>query len=690
MMHFQSITSLLEEKKSCNTVFQNERRIVANALKMMTKKKYNQVILLLEPIYQKHNEKSKLSVLELLGFSYMEMRQYAAAFQVWKIIYIAERDKLDTKIKSYLKNIDHAGLIIKALTNMIACSKDATLTDHYVKLILDYIGDYLNEYSGTPELMEAYYVLYLNAGMKKNDDADNASDFHQQKRLTEEAKYYYEKALIYSKNDLTCLLYLARLLITRLQSPQAALEFLLKYDALFYNDPNYLFAIYKLYDALECRDLAEKYKKAYEKHVIPGRNDQKISIFAELLGPSRLVEPLSIDGAIIKFNNDQYDEARDILQQLLTLEPNNYNALELYARLEKLSGNIVEAMTFCDRVLKINPESPVGLIVKASCLWMLGSADQKKEAVICCERAYHAGARSKELFGMLMNFYHDHDDQKKFLMYALSYVNVTPSASLYYLIGIAHYRLGEFDLAKEAFIKARSSDNHFKNEETYLGVIYSMFMQANTVEQYKSCAEKIGSYLSCLGDRTPDSAVVAILKELNKLSIDVPNYKEITTKPESKIKEFKSNAQGAECILSPDVKEKIIEAMSKSSFAHDKRMKNPVHPVESEVKLEVKLDDLIPIGQHGNIKGFIDPNVNLTSEEGARCQQALASGRLLSPGSRGISGVKTSCKDPSKFKIKIIGRLRLWGMSRCVQGPDGKNMTVVIFNNIDRSHRKKG
>ncbi len=159
-MHSQSITSMLQENKSNDNNVKDERKILAKALKFRIKKRYKEVILLLEPVYQKQNEKCKLSILDLLGFSYMETRQYSAAFQVWKMIYLVEKEQVNTTNKSLPKNLDHVGLIIKALTNMIACAKDATLTDHYVKLVLSYIQDYLKVFSNTPEIRLDSFVPY--------------------------------------------------------------------------------------------------------------------------------------------------------------------------------------------------------------------------------------------------------------------------------------------------------------------------------------------------------------------------------------------------------------------------------------------------------------------------------------------------------------------------------------------------
>ncbi len=670
---------------SDNTLaLQSERNILQKANLHLSQGQYQIVIDMLEPLVNVTSDYLSLGVVETLANAHMGKDCTSdASRKLCTLTYTIAKRKLNLQNKLSVHNIVYAECAIKTLVNLISVGKDAALTKPYIAKALEYIQDYPGVFLGDQTKDKIQYKLYLHAAMKYDDCVNQSTHFALKNEYMIAAEECYKKALCYKPHDISCILYLARLDVIKHQNRHAGLKFLLSYEEWFQGDQNYHYALFALYDDTNQKDLAIKHKKIFNDLWKSSDIDLRYILGGDILN----TKPLSsFEDALAKYNNHQFKQAIDILEELLTVDPCHFDALELLVQCEIYSNRLIEGLQVCERLLIINPESSLALTMKAHCLMMRQTYEDAQEAIILCERAYKNGCRKKDLLDMLMSYYQE--DYRKVLSYALEFSIVAPSAPLYYNMGVAYFHLGEYSNAIKVFGEARRLNSDFKNQEISYFIIVALFEQANSPEKYRECAGKLGSYLARLGVTVLDKTVVALLSEFEKLEIYVPNSTEKLEEFEKRMNESKSEYHHFDCIIPDEVKRKIIELTQRSSFMRDAPIDEPV----IKKSIETNEEKLISIGGRESLKGYIDPYLNLTAEERAKFQQALESGRLLAPGSKNTSGVKISRKDPGLYKIKIMGSpFRLWGKVTPLKfSMDEKKCDVVKFSVLDRNHRSRG
>jgi tetratricopeptide (TPR) repeat protein len=254
-----------------------------------------------------------------------------------------------------------------------------------------------------------------------------------------------------------------------------------------------------------------------------------------------------------------------------------------------------------------------------------------------------------------------------------------PSASLYQKIGMAHYQLAQYELALEAFKKARKLDVNYNTDQIALGITFCSFQLAGTVEQHRKCAKKLACYFSSLGKKSPQPGALRLVEELNTLGFSVPmGHENLAHETPSE----KPDEATSKSLVPPEIKEKIIAAMQNPFFWADLPMDRE-QPSTEEYKLDPK--EFVPINESGTLKGKISHKVALSVEERNKFQTALETGRLLPANSKGISGVKRKGND-LYIKISRSG-LRLFA-KKYFSYQDTESNQLVRMANFDRLKRK--
>ena len=710
-----------------------EEVVIQKALALYDAADFPGVIELLTPYYDPKCTTPNLQIIRLLAASYSEIpvtKENKIPYSLWKILYQASKNQLEElekqrispklQFKTYNSHPKDAFMALISLVrftdNLSHCGLFVTegvkLAEKYPKSFIKYPPMPLEQYHPAEEkdyLATCLHNLCYEAARVYNDTLAEKKQSNERKQNIEmtaeallmlreksfkenaewlqNAKKYYKMALSYKPNDLISICAITCLVATERQDCDCteALKFLLSYEPNFKENPHFYYAVYKLYSLSK----NEKAGYFYNKYIIYSKshtiNKDIISVLNSIGHCSRPQETF-INNAIQAVHAGNYLEAKEILVAVFMSEPDNYEALEISANVEKILGNLPEAMIIYNRLLGINPRSPPVLQNKASLLWNDGeNLEQCAAAALICEEYYQYGYRNPSMLRKLVIFYESQGDHEKSLKYAAEYSLLKSSVEIYYYMAIAQIELLRYVEAIITLRKVRALDEDYMSNDVSADIIFCSFKLAELTqakEDYKKCAKKISSYLSHLGFNPRDDRIVEIINKLKEQDIEV--HESVS----SDIPESKSENLDSERRVQVEVKNSVqaaMKRMTRNSFKDEDIDSYGDRPVP---KLQIKSDKLFSINESGTIKGYIDPDANLTAEDLAKFQTALETGRLLKSDSKGLSGIKKSKK--GGWKIKIMGSgMRLKSaivFFKPREGKPDKFDTIIEFGKLVRKH----
>ncbi len=651
-----SIQKMLQESSQ-------ESSDIKRAARFFTKQKFQEVINLLTPYYAEDPEGHSIAGMKLLAFALNHLdTEKKLAYKLWSIIY------QDAKNKNLIERI-------QALCNMMQCSDNPGLNEQIALQVLKLAEVELVKNISRKEkqdIKDHCYSVCTNTGTTLHVEGKQITDINVRKQIFGKAKDFFEKALIYKPNNLICLLHIARLTCAE-PNVQGAVKILEIHHKLYANDPLYHHALYQLYALIGGKqELVEKhfqkYKACTTTQLDKADQERLINLFADL-SPSDMPSSGSHQflaetrRAGILFRQAKFCEAKEILDRVLRSEPELYDALELYASIEACSDHQNEAVNLSEQVLKINPTSLVGIVIQTEYYWKKGPEYMGK-AVELCERAFEAGHRVLKLMDMLIVYYVEMSNHRKVVLYAKARLDTQPVAIVYYELATAHFRLGEYHEAYNAFRETRRWNREFKEREVSLGIIYTLFMLSLQNEHYKKlCVKKLGNYLLHLESNPIDRTISHILRYFEIMGIPVPHAEVVKKQQDAGLRVHLPSTENAEPEVAEQksdlgiptyVKEHTLQAMKTSSFMKDR-------PCDMDVFVtcrEEKEEPLFDIGgPDSHLKGYIPKDAEMDPALRLKFQRELEKGHLISASTRSKTGSnKTGVEKmhgKEKYAIKI-------------------------------------
>lgn len=668
------------------------------ATSFLQKKQYEEAIKYLMPHYNPQAENHNLEIVDMLAFAYTKLSNHEKeTFSLLKIIYLEAKKNLRANTLSSTLNARSVKVIINKLNDMIIYASNKQLSNIFFQEALQHIENYPAFFCGERK-NEEFFSLYHNIAVatRKFCARLKPDEKHLRKPYLEESISYFKQALTFQPNHLQGVLYIACTLVELDQVAQRGLEFLLEYNNKFEKNPHYHYALYRLYDLKDNKKSSVKHYNIYQKFPKSGQDKKLMDIFDGLL-PNMGIQ---IGRAVDKYNHNKNEEAKEIVTAILKENPGDLDAMELSGEIERKMNHYSEALTIAEEILKNHPTSLIALKIKASCLWEdATNKESKQKAVAICEELYKKGYQTNYVLRILVNGNALQNNYEKVIFYGLKYTSTRPSASLYHMLAMTYFGVGDYENALIYLKKIQTEYPDYETREIFEYTISTLFCMADSRKSLKKCAKKMASYLFHLGEDQPSPGMLEIINELKKQNIEIHNRLDNIEEKNEKKSEDNEN----ELYYVPsEIKAKILEYISKKSFAMDEDLPEINERVDSDDRFyqkmcdelkKMKPEDLKRIGPSGKKMGYISPEATVIKERMQKYEGALATERLLTTKSLNLAGNKQSKKDKRKYKLKPIGiEARLCGQScffaKGIPGLFADGTTIVRYKDEEPNHKR--